>query len=102
MKYAALLHDTIEDGHETSETLLAKAIKEIVVKAVSALTRQSTEDDKTYVRRLGENPLTAKGKMADLKHNIDLTRIPNPTKVDLSRIKKYKKALTYLESCVWD
>ncbi len=102
MKCAALLHDTIEDGHETSATLLAKGMKEIVVKAVSALTRKSTEDYKSYVRRLGENPLTAKVKMADLKHNMDLTRIPNPTKVDLSRIKKYKKALAYLESCVWD
>ena len=36
-------------------------------------------------------------KMADIKHNMDISRIKNPTQKDFDRIVKYKKALAYLE-----
>ena len=35
--------------------------------------------------------------MADLKHNMDITRLDNPTDYDIRRVDKYKKALEYLE-----
>lgn len=36
-------------------------------------------------------------KLADLKDNMNLTRIKNPTEKDFERIKKYQKALEILE-----
>ena len=40
-------------------------------------------------------------KMADLKHNMDITRIPNPSEKDYARIEKYKKSLAFLESSTY-
>lgn len=37
-------------------------------------------------------------KIADLKHNSDISRIPAPTPNDFQRIEKYQKALAYLEN----
>ena len=34
--------------------------------------------------------------MSDLKHNMQIDRIPNPTENDYKRLKKYKKAYKYL------
>ena len=36
-------------------------------------------------------------KIEDLKHNMDLSRIPNPTDADYTRVNKYKNALVYLK-----
>ena len=35
-------------------------------------------------------------KIADLKHNMDVTGIKNPTETDIARLSKYKKALELL------
>ena len=35
--------------------------------------------------------------MADIKHNMDISRIKNPAQKDFDRIEKYKKALAYLQ-----
>ena len=43
------------------------------------------------------NPLSKEVKLADLKHNMDLGRLPAVTDKDIERIeKKYKPALAYL------
>jgi len=44
------------------------------------------------------NPLALRVKIADIKDNMDLSRIANPTDKDHVRIAKYRKALEYLES----
>ena len=36
--------------------------------------------------------------MADLRHNMDLSRISHVTEKDMARIEKYKKAYTLLET----
>ena len=40
--------------------------------------------------------LAKKIKVADLLHNLDITRIKEPTKQDYQRLEKYKKAILYL------
>ena len=52
-----------------------------------------------YVRRLAKNPLARRVKMADLTHNMDISRIRNPKQKDYDRIRlKYKPAYEYLKS----
>ena len=51
-----------------------------------------------YVKRLASNPLARAVKMSDLRHNMQMDRIPNPTEKDFKRLEKYKKAYAYLES----
>ena len=37
-------------------------------------------DRETYIRNLGGNPLARRVKMNDLTHNMDIHRLPAPTK----------------------
>ena len=43
------------------------------------------------------NPLARVVKLADLKHNSDLSRLRSVTDNDLERLEKYKRAIDYLE-----
>ena len=47
-------------------------------------------------KRAGANEIGAKVKRADLKDNMDLSRIADPTEQDFSRMKRYKEALALL------
>lgn len=97
-KVVALLHDVVED---TSVTLqeLEKEFPEEVVKAVDLLTKKKGADFSMgkYLKDIRENEIARQVKLADLKHNMDLSRITNPTRKDLLRLERYKKSKDYLE-----
>ena len=42
-----------------------------------------------YINRFRNNTLAIIVKLNDLRHNMDISRIPNPTEKDMARIKKY-------------
>lgn len=92
----ALLHDVIEDTDITAENLLSEGIPLHIVNAVVLLTRPADEDYFSYVRRVAENPLAKRVKLADLKHNSDISRISDITETDLARLEKYKTAIEIL------
>ena len=98
-KIVALLHDIVEDIEGiTLETLKQMGYSENIVKAVDAMTKRKGEDYEEYLKRVKQNPIARKVKLADLEHNMDLSRIENPTEKDYERIeKKYKKALKILK-----
>lgn len=99
-RIAALLHDTLEDTFVTPatlENLFGRRIRE----AVEALTHREGEDYMTFVARAAGNAVALQVKMADIRHNMDLRRLPEVTRKDLLRQEKYKAALHYLEK-VWD
>ena len=50
-----------------------------------------------YIMKIKDNPIARNVKIADLKHNMDLTRIHHPAKKDYERVEKYKAALQILE-----
>ena len=90
----ALLHDVVEDTDITIEELEREFPKEIT----DAL-RLLTHDDNTayldYVREIKKNPIARKVKLADLNHNLDITRIQdNPKLLEgfVRRREKYEKA----------
>ena len=95
-KAVALLHDVIEDSPFTAEELLLAGLLETVVTAVQILSKKKGQDYQTYLENVKSNPLARVVKLADLKHNSDLSRLSSVTDKDLERLEKYKKAIDYL------
>ena len=95
-KAVALLHDVIEDSSVTAEELLNAGLPETVVTAIQILSKKKGQDYQTYLENVKSNPLARVIKLADLKHNSDLSRLSSVTDKDLERLEKYKKASDYL------
>ena len=94
---AAVLHDLLEDCSEwTEERLLDEGFAEDIVKLIKTLTKQKGGDYRKYIEGIAENPFASVIKRADLRHNMDITRLPELTDKDIKRIKKYHKAYRYL------
>ena len=91
----ALLHDVIEDSPVSAEELLQAGLPETVVTAVQVLTKKKEQDYQTYLETVKKNPLARVVKLADLKHNSDLSRLSSITEKDRERLKKYKKLLIF-------
>lgn len=95
----ALLHDTVED---TALTLNELREKIPLTDEESAALTLLTHDEKIpyldYVAAIKSNTLARRVKIADLKHNSDLSRIKNPAPKDLARIEKYRAALKLLDA----
>ncbi len=95
-KVCALLHDTLEDT-DLTETEIRDNFGDRIADTVKLLTRSRSEDYMTYVKRLGESPLARNVKLADLKHNMDLTRNYPIREQDVARLTEhYVPAFNYL------
>ena len=93
---AAFLHDVIEDSELTENDLLSRGVPQDVVDIVSELTRKEGEKYFDYIERVSLNPNAAKIKLADLRHNSDLSRLPHVSDRDRGRQKRYFKAIEIL------
>lgn len=94
----ALLHDVAEDTLVTLSDL-EKEFPADVVAALKLLTRKEDEEYLDYIHKIKSDPIARAVKIADLKHNSDLTRIPQGTlayKEAENRCKKYAQALEVL------
>lgn len=94
-KIVALLHDVIEDTDVTAEELRSVFGDELT-DAVVTMTHLDGEDYFEYVARVKKNPISAKVKLADLRHNMETSRLTTVTEKDLKRVEKYKKARAML------
>ncbi len=59
--------------------------------ALNLLNHHTASTREEYIGRIANNFLASKVKMHDLKSNMNISRIPNPTEKDLARIERYKK-----------
>ncbi len=50
-----------------------------------------------FIARAGASEIGRRVKMADLKDDMDMSRIADPTERDHQRIAKYERALAYLQ-----
>ena len=94
-KTIAYLHDVLEDTSVTVDELRNHFSNEIV-DTVITLTHRKDESYFEYIQRISKSKLAKKLKVADLLHNLDITRIKEPSKQDYERLEKYKKAILYL------
>lgn len=96
-KIAALLHDVLEDSNIGADTI-RDLFGETVYDAVFLLTRQPGEPYEEYIAGLADNPIARAVKIADLEHNMDLTRLQEVQEKDRARVEKYRRAHEYLTS----
>jgi (p)ppGpp synthase/HD superfamily hydrolase len=94
---AAALHDVVEDTSVTLADLAAAGFGPDVVEAVRALTKLPGESRLTAARRAVDYPIARAVKLADLKDNMNLGRIANPSAQDFARLTEYEQVKTLLE-----
>lgn len=97
-KAVALLHDVLEDSDITAADLLAYGLSNEVVAAVQTLTKKKGQSYQDYLEKVKSNNLARVVKLADLKHNSDLSRLKTVSNTDYERVKKYKNAIRYLST----
>ena len=93
----ALLHDVVEDSNYTIEDLERHGFPSDVIEAIKLLTHSKDLPYFDYINKVKSNSLATKVKIADLKHNSDISRLNKINEDDLKRIEKYNKAVKLLE-----
>lgn len=96
-KIVAILHDVVEDSDVTLDDLRALFAPQIV-DAIALLTKSGDIEYSKYIENIRANALAREVKIADLRDNMNLSRIQNPTEKDYKRVDKYRGALAVLES----
>lgn len=94
----ALLHDVAEDTDITLEDLAKEGFGEAVMKALTLLTHDDQVDYMDYVRAIKDNPIAKAVKLADLRHNSDLSRLDVVDEKALARRENYLEAMALLEN----
>ena len=93
----ALLHDVVEDTDITFEDLQKEGFTEEIIGSLKLLTHNSDVPYMEYVKLIKTNPTARLVKLADLKHNSDLTRLNEISEEDIKRYNKYQEAIKLLE-----
>ena len=94
-KIIALLHDVVEDTNITFDDLKSFGYNDEIIKPLTYLTKKKGEYYPDYIDRIisSNDVHTLNVKLSDLKHNMDITRIKNPSINDYERIsKRYEPA----------
>ena len=92
----ALLHDVVEDTPYTLPDLRAMGFHPEVIDALTLLTHDKSDPYMDYVRKIKMNRIASAVKLADLRHNSDLSRLDMVDDDALKRVKKYKQAMSIL------
>jgi len=116
-KIVGFLHDVAEDTTHTVDEIVQRLkdksngilkdedAKEIH-QALSLLNANTASSREEYIARLKENFIATKVKLNDLSHNMDISRISNPTDMDMERVKRYRReyrrVLEYLGPVNWE
>lgn len=93
----ALLHDVVEDSDYTFADLQELGFSESVLAALRLLTHDESVPYMDYVAAIKKNPVARAVKLADLRHNSDLSRMDEVTEKALARREKYLAAIRLLE-----
>lgn len=101
-KIVGWLHDVIEDTDVTMEDLRMQGFDEELLKALDCVTKPEVGyDESVYYERIKNNPLAKEVKLADLKHNSDMSRMPQGLSEEqyakwIRRKEKYAGHIAYL------
>lgn len=93
----ALLHDVVEDTAITFEDLEKQGFDNEIINALKLLTHDKNTPYMEYVGEIKKNAIATVVKLADLRHNSDLTRLSVVDEKALERKAKYEKAIKLLE-----
>ena len=93
----AVLHDVLEDTAITPDQLKEMGFSETVLEALDSVTKKVGEKYEDFVQRAALHPIGKKIKLADLRDNMDLSRLEKITDQDIERVKKYHGALKIIK-----
>jgi guanosine-3',5'-bis(diphosphate) 3'-pyrophosphohydrolase len=97
LEVIALLHDLLEDCPEWKSQHITSIFKNIViVDALEKLTKKPETSYEEYIQNIKNDRFARAVKLADLKDNMDITRLPSLNEKDIERIKKYHKSYMFL------
>lgn len=97
-KIIAWLHDVLEDTELTEEDLRKLGFTKSIIHSVKLLTRNDKMDYDEYLWHIRTDVNARAVKVADLKHNMDTSRIDRKLKSkDIERLNKYKSAVESLK-----
>ena len=92
-----LLHDILEDTECTEQELIDAGCTKEIIDIIKIVTRKPEE---TYyfdfIKRVSENELATIVKLADLEHNMDITRLSKFGEYEMKRLKKYWYSYKFL------
>ncbi len=101
------LHDAAEDTpHTVSETIhllqdkcpnIATKDWEEIETALNLMNSHTAANREAYINRFRNNTLAIIVKLNDLRHNMDISRIPNPTEKDIARAARYRREYSQLK-----
>lgn len=94
----ALLHDVVEDTDITLSDLRNEGFPAPVLEALRLMTHDKSVPYMDYVRKIKENSIARAVKLADIRHNSDLTRLDVVDEKARERVEKYRKAIEILSS----
>ena len=92
----ALLHDVVEDTSYSLRDIREMGFESDIVDALARLTHGKNVSYMDYAANIKENSMARTVKLADLRHNSDLTRLDEINEEALSRVEKYKAAIQLL------
>lgn len=98
MQIIAVLHDVLEDSGSFGWMDIEEFFGEGIADLILDLTHSHEETYFDYIRRIKANKIATEIKLADLRDNMDLSRLSEVTDRDLERNKRYEKAILILTS----
>lgn len=90
-RVVALLHDVVEDTN-VRLSQIGHWFGESVETEIKALTRLPDEPYQDYIERVAIRPLATKVKLADLRDNLRVERLPKVTEAAVQRMGRYYRA----------
>ena len=89
----------VEDTDWTFEALKQEGFSEDIIEALQSVTKSDSDSNYLdFVERAKANAIGRNVKIADLKHNMDVSRISSISDLDIERMEKYRKSLEILET----
>ena len=96
-KIVGVLHDVVEDTDWTFEALKQEGFSKEIIEALQSVTKSDSDSSYSdFIERAKTNAIGRKVKIADLKHNMDLSRIPSISNKDMERLERYRMSLKIL------
>ena len=99
-KIVGVLHDVVEDAEDwTFEKLQDEGFSTQILEGLQSVTKTSEDENyDEFVQRAFANAIGRQVKIADIKDNLDVTRLDILTEKDVKRLQSYKKSLKILQS----
>lgn len=92
----ALLHDVVEDTDYTIDDIIAMGFPKSVTDALALMTHNKSVPYMDYIAKIKANPIAKAVKLADLRHNSDISRLDAVDEKTEERLKKYTAAIEFL------